>query len=308
MNRRDFLARSAAGLAALAADPADAVPIIDTHQHLWDLKKFKLPWIKSGAPLDRSFVLGDYLEAAAGLNIVRTVYMEVDVEPSQQSAEVDYVLDLCRRADSPMAAAVVSGRPAADGFAKYITPLRDSVFVKGVRQVLHNEETKAGYCLQKEFIKGVQLLGDLGKSFDVCIRPGELGDAAKLLDACPGTRFVLDHCGNADVRSRDLSQWKKDIADVAKRKNVVCKVSGIVVNAEPGKWGPDDLAPVVEHTLSVFGPDRVLFGGDWPVCTRAATLRQWVEALKSIVKGRPADEQRRLFHDNAVRFYGLPED
>src|SRR5262249_22052278 len=123
-----------------------------------------------------------------------------------------------------------------------------------------------------------------------------------------GTRFILDHCGNGDVRSKDLTQWKKDLAEVAKRKDCVCKVSGIVVNAEPGKWTAADLAPVVTPTLEGFGPDRVLFGGDWPVCTRAATFKQWVEALKAIVKDRPAEEQRKLFHDNAVRFYGLPED
>jgi len=82
-------------------------------------------------------------------------------------------------------------------------------------------------------------------------------------------------------------------------------VSGIVASARPGLWTPEDLAPVVNHTLSVFGPDRVVFGGDWPVCTLAATYKQWVEALKMIVRGRSEQEQRKLFHDNAIRFYGL---
>ena len=84
-----------------------------------------------------------------------------------------------------------------------------------------------------------------------------------------------------------------------------CKVSGIVAGAVQDKWTADDLAPIVNHTLEVFGPDRVMFGGDWPVCTKAATYKQWVEALKTIVKDRPAAEQRRLFHDNAVALYGL---
>jgi predicted TIM-barrel fold metal-dependent hydrolase len=311
MNRRDFLAESAAvGLAAFGAavhadDKAAGLPIVDTHQHLWDLKKFKLPWIENGSHLDRSFVSSDYVKAVEGLNVVHSVYMEVDVEASQQQAEAECVLDICRRGDTPMVAAVISGRPASDGFANYIKPFKDVAFIKGVRQVLHGDGTKAGYCLQKEFIQGIQLLGELGKRFDICIRPGELSDAAKLIDACPGTRFILDHCGNADVRRKDQTQWKKDIAEVARRKNVVGKVSGIVVNAEPGKWGPDDLAPVVKHTLEAFGPDRVMFGGDWPVCTKAATYKQWVEALKAIVKDRKAEEQRKLFHDNAVRFYGL---
>jgi predicted TIM-barrel fold metal-dependent hydrolase len=95
------------------------------------------------------------------------------------------------------------------------------------------------------------------------------------------------------------------MAAVAARKNVVCKVSGIVAGAVPGKWTADDLAPAVRHTLEVFGPDRVMFGGDWPVCTLAATYRQWVEALRRIVADRPATEQRKLFHDNALRVYRL---
>ena len=98
---------------------------------------------------------------------------------------------------------------------------------------------------------------------------------------------------------------QKDIGEVAKRKNVVCKVSGIVASAKPGAWSADDLAPIVRHVQEAFGPDRVMFGGDWPVCTLAATYKQWVEALKTIVKGQKAEEQRKLFHDNAVKFYGL---
>src|SRR5437660_12875673 len=137
------------------------------------------------------------------------------------------------------------------------------------------------------------------------MRPTELRDAVKLIEACPGTRFILDHCGNAPVQTKDRTDWQRDIARVAKCKNVVGKVSGIVASARPGKWTADDLAPIVNHTLDVFGPDRVLFGGDWPVCTLAATYRHWVEALRSIVADRPEAERRKLFHDNAVRVYRL---
>jgi predicted TIM-barrel fold metal-dependent hydrolase len=207
-----------------------------------------------------------------------------------------------------MTAAVISGRPASEGFAKYLDQFKHSAYVKGVRQVLHVDATPPGYCLDDKFVGGIRLLGERGLSFDLCMRAKDLPDAARLIDACPDTRFILDHCGNADVKVKDQTQWKKDIADIAKRKNVVCKVSGIVASAEPGKWTADDLAPVVNHTLDVFGPGRVMFGGDWPVCTKAATLRQWVEALRMIVAGRPAEERRRLFRDNAVRFYGLREE
>jgi predicted TIM-barrel fold metal-dependent hydrolase len=281
------------------------IPIIDTHQHLWDLELFRLPWQKNSPELARCFVMADYLEATAGLGVVGSIYMEVDVEPSQQPAEADYVIEFCRRGDTPMKAAVISGRPASEGFGEYIARYAKSPYIKGIRQVLHGPDTPAGYCLDGRFVEGIRLLGKLGLSFDICIRAAELADAAKLIDACPDTRFILDHCGNPSVRARDLSGWRADIERVARRPNVVCKVSGIVASAAPGPWTSDDLAPIVNYVLDTFGPDRVMFGGDWPVCTLAATYRQWVEALRTIVRERAERDQRKLFHDNAVAFYRL---
>ena len=137
------------------------------------------------------------------------------------------------------------------------------------------------------------------------MRPAELGDAARLIDACPDTSFILDHCGNPIVRAKDPSGWKADIGRIAERKNVVCKVSGIIASTAPGPWKADDLAPFVNHVMDEFGPDRVVFGGDWPVCTLAATYREWLSALQSIVASRPQADQKKLFFDNAIRAYRL---
>jgi predicted TIM-barrel fold metal-dependent hydrolase len=171
--------------------------------------------------------------------------------------------------------------------------------------VLHAESTPPGYCLSPEFIRGIRLLGELGMRFDICVRPAEIPDAVKLVDACPETRFILDHCGNADPQATDRSQWEKDIAALAQRKNCVCKVSGIIARAKSDRPKAEQLAPIVKHVIASFGPDRVMFGGDWPVCLLGATYREWVEALREIVREHPIEEQRKLFYDNAVRFYGL---
>jgi predicted TIM-barrel fold metal-dependent hydrolase len=317
IDRRSFL-KTAAALAAAgplaAAEKGAVFPIVDTHQHLWDLRKFTLAWQKEHPSLAKNFLMEDYVKVNDELarvgketpaKVVRTVYMEVDVLPEQQQAEVNYVTAICKGGGTPMVAAVVSGRPASDGFAKYIAQFKENKYIKGVRQVIHNKDIPAGYCLDKKFITGIQRLGEHGLSFDICIRAAELPDAGKLVDACPDTRFILDHCGNADVQAKDRSQWKRDITDLAKRKNLICKVSGIIASAVPGKWTPDDLAPIVNHVLDSFGPERVIFAGDWPVCTLTASLAQWIEALRTIVRERPAGEQKKLFHDNAVRFYGL---
>jgi predicted TIM-barrel fold metal-dependent hydrolase len=320
MNRRRFVKLAAAGgiLGALtqprsptvAARDTPRMPIIDTHQHLWDLQNFRLAWVKDGSVLARTHTLADYKKAAAGLDIVKTIYMEVDVDPSQQQAEADGVVALCKLPESGMVAGVVSGRPASDGFRTYAEQFKGSPYVKGLRQVLHGAKTPPGYCLDPKFVRSIQMLGEFGLRFDVCVRPAELADAGKLIDACPGTQFILDHCGNAKVhgpdgKAPDRTQWRRDLAALTKRPNLVCKVSGLVNSAKKGAWSAADLAPIVNHVLDSFGPDRVIFAGDWPVCTTVATLAEWVSALKEIVRERPAEQQRKLFHDNAVKVYGL---
>lgn len=289
----------------------NAFPIVDTHQHLWDVSKFTLAWHKEAPKLAKSHVMSDYFAATRGLNVTKTVYMEVDVDPSQQVKEAEYVLDLCQRDDNPMVAAVISGRPADhDAFKTYISKYKDTPQIKGVRQVLHGDSTPAGFCLAPSFVKSVQLLGDLGKSFDLCMRSGELLDADKLVAQCPKTRFIVDHCGNMSVQDKDETHraaWKAGMKALAQRPNVICKISGIIASAKPGAWRPEDLQPNVIDTLTIFGTDRCIFASDWPVCTLTASLKEWVDALRWIVRVLSPADQRKLFHDNAVKFYGLKD-
>jgi len=322
-SRRQFVQDLTAGLLAggllartgLAAsdEPSAAMPIVDTHQHLWDLEVVRPPWLKGSDLMNLRYAMPEYLEATRGLNVVKAVYMEVAVDPRDHLIEAEHVIGLCRSKQHPTVAAVIGGRPSSDAFADYIARFKGNSYVKGVRQVLHGE-TPEGYCLSDEFVRGIRLLGEAGLSFDICLRAADLKDGVKLTELCPDTRFVVDHCGNADVKafaaktsgkpSHDPDAWKRDMAAFAKRSNAICKISGIVASAPQG-WSAADLAPVVNHCLDAFGPDRVVFGGDWPVCLKGATYRQWVLALRQIVAERPAADQRKLWHDNAVRFYGL---
>ncbi len=332
LNRRQFVAATAAAVttAALGTRRLQAaeqsrkrlsveekpMPIVDTHQHLWDLGKLRPPWLKSAGHLNRNHRMSDYLKEAEGLGIVKTVYMEVAVADEDLLKEAQYVVDLCQRDDNPMVAAVIGGRPGEEGFERYITRFKGSPYVKGVRHILPGNQQELWN--EKGFLKGIRLLGSLGMSFDLCMPPERLPDAAKLVDACDQTRFVLDHCGNADPVAfaakgegqwrklrHDARQWRRDMAALAKRQRVVCKISGVVAQANKENWKPEDLAPIIDHCREVFGPDRVIFASDWPVCTRVASLRQWVTALKQVVAERPEAEQKKLFHDNAVKFYGL---
>jgi L-fuconolactonase len=328
--RRQFLAQSAAVATAavafpatLLAEPAEVkaaeLPIVDCHQHLWDLTKFKLSWLSGGGPLARSFVMKDYLAATEGTGITKAVYMEVDVDPSQQQAEIDHLTEICKAGTAPTIAAVVSGRPASDGFAEYLRQFKTNKHLKGIRQVLHGGQTPAGYCLEEAFVRGIRQLGEQGLSFDLCMRPGELADGAKLAEKCPDTRFIVDHCGNGDPKAffkpgdprlktakpeHEAAAWKRSIDALAGQNNVICKISGIVARV-PREWSADDLAPLVNHCLEAFGEGRVIFGSDWPVCLMGAPLADWVKALRQIVASRPAAEQKKLLAENAEKFYGL---
>ncbi|MEQ2005487.1 MAG: amidohydrolase family protein [Limisphaerales bacterium] len=320
LTRRQFLQHTS--VAAVATTGCATVPsapdalIIDTHQHLWDLASQKLPWLGDApAVLRKSYRTEEYRAATAGLN-VRAIYMEVDVAEAGLVAEAEFVLGLATAGQTPTRAAVIGGRPDAPGFPDYVKRFRANPRFKGVRRVLHSPATPAGYCLKPEFVRGVRLLGEAGRSFDLCMRAPELMDAVKLTEACPGTRFVLDHCGNPDLKCFRASrpgedkprhtadQWKRSIDALAKRPNVIGKISGIAASLTQG-GGADDLAPAVNHCLDAFGPDRVVFGGDWPVCLLGATYQQWVTMLRQIIASRPAEQQRKLWSSNALRHYAL---
>ena len=328
MHRRHFLRNTAT--AALAAgtgcalfsgekNMATSLPIVDTHQHLWDLERFSPPWL-ADAPevLSRSYVTKDYLEASKDLNVTRAVYMEVDVSTDDQSDEATHVIGLSQSKDHPTAAAVISGRPASATFEPYIRRFAESPYIKGVRQVLQVPEARRGLCMDPQFVRSIQLLGELGLSFDLCMRPRELADGLSLVSRCPETRFIVDHCGNADPKAfrspstpgseepwHEPDPWRRDMAALAAKENVVCKISGIIARAPKEDWTSDDLAPIINHCLDAFGPDRVVFGSDWPVCNLVASYTAWAKALGEVISDRPIREQEKLLADNATRLYRL---
>jgi L-fuconolactonase len=321
--RRQFLGHAAAAAGAavalaasaepLAAAEEPATPVVDTHQHLWDLKRFRLPWLDgAGELLNRDYLMADYRKAAEGLNVVRAVYMEVAVTPDQRAAEADYVVELCRRGGTPTVAAVIGGSPAADDFPAYINRFKASPYVKGVRESL-----RPGSAADKKFLSGLRRLGELGMGFDLLHGPDLLAEAALVAKACPDTRFILDHCGNADPRHfrpalsadaearRKRRAWEDGIAALAEQRNAVCKISGVMEAAAPDKVTADDVAPVVNHCLDRFGPDRVIFASNWPVCNGNGSFSSWLSLLRSITRTRTAESRRKLFHDNAMRIYSL---
>jgi L-fuconolactonase len=286
---------------------------VDTHQHLWDLQQFRLPWLKPGGELTRDFLQADYQEATEGIGIGKAIYMEVAVAPEQKLAEAEHIIKVCQDEHNPTCAAVIGGLILERSFQEFILRFKGSPYIKGVRHGLNSP----AQLKDDQLIQNLRVLGSLDMSFDLLIPPRLIGPAAKLAGQCSNTQFILDHCGNADplafnpkldwARSpeHEADQWKRGINTLAQQKNVICKISGIIARVPKGKASADILSPIVTHCLNSFGPERVVFGSDWPVCTRGATLRTWTTLLREIVKTRSHQEKDKLFWRNAQRVYGL---
>jgi L-fuconolactonase len=296
----------------------DQIPIVDTHQHLWDLDQLDLPWLEEAPQLARNHRIDDYLREVAGHGVAKAVYMEVDVAPSERPREREVITALCRDPEAPTCGAVFGASPGSVEFPATVKALAANSFAKGARLVLHPPNLAADHCLQDGFVNGVRRLGANGLMFDVCIRPTALPQAAELARRCPGTTLIIDHCGNADPHivagnggnpddptyGHTREQWLEGMQAVAAQPNTVCKISGIVARAAAG-WSAADLAPAVNHCIDTFGEDRIVFGSDWPVCTFGAPLGEWITALREIISTRPDRLQHKLLHENATRIYQL---
>jgi predicted TIM-barrel fold metal-dependent hydrolase len=282
---------------------SNPMQIIDTHQHLWDLDLFRYSWLDSFPQLNRSFRMTDYREAASGLEVVKSVHLEADVDEPYMLDETRHLLALAEQPDNPLEGVVACGRPESENFRSYLDKITGHRKLKGIRRVLHTQPDEVGRG--STFVKNIAALSEYGLSFDICVLARQLPITIDLVKRCPNTTFVLDHCGVPRVKERDLDPWRAHIAEIATIPNVVCKISGLVAYADPKNWTVVDLQPFVEHVIASFGWDRVLFGSDWPVCTLSASFAQWVDALKSITQPAGESNQRKLFHDNAMRVYHL---
>jgi len=277
--------------------------IVDTHQHLWDKDLFHYSWLDTIPQLNRSFRMADYLAATKGLDVVKSLHLEADVDEPYMLDETRHLLALADQPDNPLEGIVACGRPENEDFKSYLDAIGGHAKLKGIRRVLHTQPDGVGQGVT--FLKNVAALPDYGLSFDICVLARQLPIAIKLISSCPDVIFILDHCGVPQVKERNLDPWRSHIAEIAKFPNVSCKISGLVAYADPQSWTAEDLRPFIDHAIGSFGWDRVMFGSDWPVCTLSASYRRWVEALQAITQGAGEVSQRKLFHDNAVRVYRL---
>jgi L-fuconolactonase len=280
-------------------------PIVDAHLHLWDPRHFRMSWLDGNAVLDRPYGLAEYREHTRGVAIEAMVYLQVEVEPPYALLEAQWVAERAR--EDPRIRGMVPWAPLefGDEARAFLDALvATSPLVKGTRRILQGEPDPE-FCLRPRFVRGVQLLADYGLSFDICIYHGQLPAVVRLVERCPQVAFVLDHVGKPDIKGGVLDPWRAGIAALAAHPNVLCKISGMVTEADHARWTPADLAPYVAHVLDQFGEDRVMFGGDWPVAYQATTYPRWVETLDDLTRYLSPAAKRKLWAENARRFYRL---
>lgn len=278
-------------------------PIVDTHVHLWHPKQLRYPWLKQVPLLNRPFLLKDYNAAIGDLEVASMVFVQCDTHPDDGLKETSWVTSLAAR--DPRIRGIVAWAPLEVGncVAAFIEKLAEESLVKGIRRLIQGESVD--FCIQPNFIDGVKTLSRHRLSFDLCIFHPQLANAIRLVEQCPDVQFILDHIGKPDIKNQLFEPWKQEIKVLADFPNVHCKISGVVTEADHENWSLDDVQPYIDHVIACFGFDRVIYGSDWPVSTLATDYRRWVETLQESVSGCSPEELRKLFHDNAVRFYKL---
>lgn len=276
--------------------------IVDTHLHLINKSALTYPWLAGVPALDRDFLYATYEAEARRVGIEAALHMEVDVDPGEMELETSEIRQLAQRPGSLLQGAIAACRPEEEGFAAYLERQQADPLVKGFRRVLHVMPDELSEATL--FRENIRRLGGSRFTFDLCVLPHQIPKAIALADLVPDLQFVLDHCGVPDIRSGAEHPWRDHMSEVAKRPNVVAKISGVIAYADEN-WTAQTLRPYVEHTIAAFGWDRVVWGSDWPVCTLGGNLSTWVAATHALIQGCSADERTKLLSANARRIWNL---
>jgi len=273
---------------------------IDSHHHFWKYSAEEYPWISdSMAALRRDF-LPEHLEAeiaAVGIDGV------VSVQARQTVGETEWLLSLAD--GNEFIKGVVGWVPLADpGVREVIAKFTANPKLRAVRHVVQDEPDDR-FILGADFNRGVSMLREFGLVYDILIFERQLAASIEFVDRHPQQVFVLDHIAKPRIGDGAIEPWKANIRELARRKNVFCKVSGMVTEADWKTWSEEQLRPYFDTVLEAFGPKRLMFGTDWPVCLAASGYSRWVEVVREFVAGLSADEQEWLFGKTAVLAYGL---
>ncbi|RKR86524.1 L-fuconolactonase [Micromonospora pisi] len=280
--------------------------IVDAHHHLWVRARHPQPWIDpvTMAAIDADFEPVDLAPMARAAGVTATVV----VQSIASEAETVDLLGLA--ADSTLVRGVVGWVDlTADDVVDRIDRLRvarGGDRLVGIRHLVQGE-TDPAYLDRPEVRRGIAAVGAAGLVFDLLVRQHQLAMAARLTHDLPEVSFVLDHLGKPALGRPEMADWTRDLRALAASPNTTAKLSGLVTEVARSPWTPGDLRPAVDHALDVFGPDRLMFGSDWPVCLLAASYLRWVEVLAELLGEPDAADRALIWGDTARRVYRLGE-
>ena len=273
---------------------------IDSHQHFWSYSAAEYPWI--GAGMER--IARDYLPVdLAAVAAPQGIGGSVAVQARQSVAESRWLLGLAEA--SPIIRGVVGWVDLRSaGVAAELAELSAHEKFVGVRHVVQDEPDPR-FVLGADFVRGLRQLQSYGLTYDLLIYPQQLPAAVQLVAMLPEQPFVLDHLAKPRIKTGAIQEWRRDVEALAQHGNVCCKVSGMVTEAEWRGWKPADFTPYLDVVLQAFGPERLMFGSDWPVCLLAGEYSEVVGIVADFFGRLSAAEQQFIWGGTATRFYGL---
>ena len=277
--------------------------MLDAHQHFWDPAAADYPWLTDAlAPIRRRFGPADLRPLLAAAGIERTVLVQCrsDLAETREflaiAAAHEFVAGVVGWVDltAPAVAETLAELRAGPGGAKLV----------GIRHQVH-DEPDPDWLRRPEVRRGLAAVERAGLGYDLLVRPRELPAALETVRALPNLRFVIDHLAKPPIRTGEVEPWAERLAPFAGLAHVAAKLSGLVTEADWQRWQPVDLRPYVDRALAWFGPDRLLFGSDWPVCLLAAPYERVLATARELTAALSPDERARVFGGNAARVYRL---
>lgn len=274
--------------------------VIDAHHHFWQYNPEEFSWIDDAMKCIRTdFLPGKLEETIRSLGIDGVV----TVQARQSVEETDWIIGIARQ--NEFIKGVVGWLPLmSDDLEESLERYGDEKTLKGVRHVIQGEPDP-DFILKSDFNRGVRLLKKYSLVYDILVVERQLPNTIKFVDQHPDQAFVLDHLAKPLIGRNELSPWKENIIELAKRANVSCKISGMVTEADYQNWSPEQLQPYFEVVMDAFGPDRLLFGSDWPVCLVATSYKNWIELVRGKISSLTEAEKEKIMGGNAVRIYNL---